>query len=66
MKTENYTLLRRITRKLDAKLGSCGLDEISWNECIKKIEMGYAKKKNVEGVNQIKGTLVQFNVMGDC
>lgn len=28
MKTENYTLLQRITRKLDAKLGSGGLGDI--------------------------------------
>lgn len=43
MKTENYTLLQRITRKLDAKLGSCGLGDIA--ECVYQIEMWYAKEK---------------------
>lgn len=37
MKTENYTLLQRITRKLDAKLGSGGLGDTM--ECVHQIEM---------------------------
>lgn len=54
MKTENYTLLQRITRKLDAKLGSGGLGDIA--ECAHQMEMWYVGEKmllHLDGIRYV-------------